>query len=280
MSETPSLYQAAVLGVVQGLTEFLPVSSSGHLIIVPRLLGWPSPPLAFDVAVHFGTLISLLCVYGRDLGQIAVAIPRALFPRGEDVAAETVVRARLGGLILLACVPAGIAGVLFKDFFESLFHGFGAVGAALLVTGGIIWVVEGLRGRIVERPRMSAWDALWVGVAQACAIVPGISRSGSTIAAGLARGLGREEAPRFAFLVSVPVIVGATVVTAHDLLARELPAGSVAAYVVGALAAAIAGWAAINVVLRAVVHGRLRYFSFYCWAVGAAVVVLAVLGRV
>jgi undecaprenyl-diphosphatase len=279
MSAEPTVWQAVVLGVVQGLTEFLPVSSSGHLVILPQLLGWPSPPLAFDVALHFGTLLSLMALYGRDLAGMAAAVPRALARRGGARDDQTLAQARLAGLVVLACVPAGVAGVLFEDTFESLFRGFGAVGAALMVTGVILWIAEAL-SRVALRERISAWDALWVGIAQAFAIVPGISRSGLTIAAGLARGLGREESPRFAFLISVPVILGATLFAAQGVLSAGPSPGALLSYAVGTFTAALSGWAAIKVVLRAVIGGRLHYFSYYCWSVGAVVVVLAVLGLV
>lgn len=279
MTQVPSVWHAAVLGLIQGLTEFLPISSSGHLVILPRLLGWQNPPIGFDVAVHFGTLVALVRFYWSDLKSMFAGLLRVLVHRGKPVSDETLAQARLGGLVLLACVPAGIAGVLFEGFFESLFHGFGAVGVALLATGGILWISEGLGERIAEHPKIGVWDAVWVGIAQSAAIVPGISRSGTTIAVGMLCGLGRKEAPRFAFLISVPVILGATMLSAYHLLAQGTPASMIVPYAVGVLTAAVSGWVAIKVVLQAVIRRQLRFFSVYCWVVGAVVIFLAFSGR-
>jgi len=279
VTQAPSVWHAAILGVIQGLTEFLPVSSSGHLVILPQLFGWQNPPIGFDVAVHFGTLIALVCFYWSELKGISAALLGVLVQRGKPLSDETLAQARLGGLVLLACVPAGIAGVLFERFFESLFHGFAAVGVALLATGGILWISEGLRKGTAEHSKIGVWDAIWVGIAQSVAIVPGISRSGTTIAAGLLCGLGRKEAPRFAFLISIPVILGATVLSAYHMLMQGMPANAIAPYAVGIITAGVSGWVAIKVVLQAVVRGQLRFFSVYCWTVGSAVILLALSGR-
>ncbi|MFA9432196.1 undecaprenyl-diphosphate phosphatase [Egicoccus sp. AB-alg2] len=277
-------FQAIVLGLLQGLTEFLPVSSSGHLQGVPYLLGWPSGSLTFDVMVHAGTLIAVL-VYFR--GDLAFLLTRATGLGGDYVPAERQQAWKVIGLLALGSIPAALAGLLFEDVFEAAFGSIRAVSAFLLVTAALLWFGEHLRmrraaaelGKTVgdlqshERHRdpgrredtTTMKDAALIGVAQALAIFPGISRSGATIAAGMTLGLSRAAAARFSFLLSIPVIIGATVFKLPDLGTVEpgtLPftplqiAG-------GVLTAAISGYLAITFLLKLVQRQNLLGFARY-----------------
>jgi undecaprenyl-diphosphatase len=252
---------AMVLGLVQGLTEFLPVSSSGHLVVVQHFLAVPGASVAFDVFLHLATLLAVVVYFRKDLRAILRDRRRML-------------------LLLVGSIPAGFAGVLLEDFFSRLFSSVLTVGGALLATGFILWGAERLAASY-RRPRraerMTLMDAWWVGVGQAVAIIPGVSRSGTTIAVGLAVGLERETAARFSFLLSVPVILGAAA-----LKLRHLPVSSLtdlAPLAAGFLMAFLSGLAAIRLLLGAVRQNRLTIFSWYVWALGAATVAAALAGR-
>ena len=263
------MLQAAVLGVVQGLTEFVPVSSSAHLVLVPFLFRWPIPSLAFDVAVHVGTALAVVVYFARDLAAILAGAARVVLGRADDRDRSN---ARLVPLLVVGSIPAGIAGVLLQGLFEDLFTDRGAVDRAgapitaafLLVTAGILVGAEAIYRRKPEGRRgleaVTPTDALVIGLLQAVAIAPGISRSGATIAGGIVRGLTREAAARFSFLLSLPAIVGAALLALPDL-----PHGvDVGPLVVGAAAAGITGFAAVAFLLRYLRTKTLRPFAGYC----------------
>lgn len=193
--------ESIVLGIVQGLTEFLPVSSSGHLVVTPALFGWDDPSLTFDLILHLGTLVAVVLAFRRDLAQLAAG----LLGRGEDPVAAR----RTVGLLLIGTVPAGIVGVAFGGFFEERFADPVAAAASLYVTAAILLGAEWIIRRGEGTTPVDARRAGVIGIAQAFAIFPGVSRSGSTIAAGLVQGVSREAATRFSFLLSIPAIVGA-----------------------------------------------------------------------
>lgn len=279
-----TILQALVLGIVQGATEFIPISSSAHLVLVPWLLGWAfnsrAEEVAFDVLLHWGTLLAVVLYFWRDLVVLIGAAVRGLV-RGRPL--ETP-EARLAWLIVLATIPAAILGAAFKDFFESVFSAPATVAALLLVTGLILAISERLTqhrasARLVRPWHSLTWlDALAVGVAQAVSILPGISRSGATIAAGLGRGLEREAAARFSFLLSIPIIFGAGLVSFRDLAKTgrmELP---VAVLIAGFVGAAIIGYISIAALLAYLRRQSLYIFAVYCWAVGAFCLVIALLG--
>jgi undecaprenyl-diphosphatase len=277
--EVPVL-QAIVLGLVQGLTEFLPVSSSGHLVVVPYLLGWPAPPLSFDVALHFGTLIAVVAYFWADLWYLA---SRSVGVGVVDEAESGRARRTLG-LLALGSVPAAIAGYFGQEFFAEIFKQPRLVAVFLVCTGGILWGAETVRRRraralapeALERDpaldlgrgeETTGWvDTLAIGSAQALAIFPGISRSGATIAAGMVRGMSRGGAARFSFLLSVPIIFGATLVSVRDLLSGE---GSEQAMftnlevAVGVGVAAASGYWAIRFLLKLVATDDLTGFARY-----------------
>lgn len=252
---------AALLGLVQGLTEFLPVSSSGHLVLLQHYFGVADVGIAFDVLLHLATMLAVVVYFRADLWRL-VRDPRKVL------------------LVVVSSIPAGIAGLALEDLFARLFASVTAVGVALLGTGFVLWGAERLSASYRERrngERMSFADAWWIGLGQALAIVPGLSRSGTTIAAGLARGLERESAARFSFLLSVPVILGAGVLQVRDLSFAS--AQEVAPLAAGFLAAFASGLAAIRILLDVIRRSRLTLFSWYVWTLGAVVLLLALGGR-
>jgi undecaprenyl-diphosphatase len=262
-----SLFQAFVLGIVQGLTEYLPVSSSAHLVLVPWALGWefdPDAAFAFDVLVQMGTLVAVIAFFRNDLVHMLRAILQALVHR-EAIQDPYV---RLAGLLVLGTIPAVIAGVALKDIVEAAFGSPLATSGFLLVTAALLFVAERIGKRL--RPLESAtWkDAVWIGLAQALALFPGISRSGATISAGLVRDLDRPSAARFSFLLSIPVMLGAGLLALGDLAALPSAAAYVPAVLVGFASAAIVGYASIRWLLGFVTRHSLAVFSAYCALVG------------
>jgi undecaprenyl-diphosphatase len=263
------IIQAIVLGIVQGATEFIPVSSSGHLVLVPWLLGWPSPGLVFDTVVHWGTLIAVLAYFWRDWWALIIAWLRGLFRwdwRDPN--------ARLLWFIMLGTVPAAAIGFLFEGFFEALFGRPEWVSFFLLVTAGLLVVAEHLGKRTRDLGGMRPPDSLVIGLGQAAAIAPGISRSGATIAVGVLRGLERPAAARFSFLLSTPIILGAGMFKLVDLLEAPDAMAQVPALVTGFLAAAVAGYLCIWLLLRYLQRGRLYPFALYCVWVGVSCLIV------
>jgi len=265
-------FEALALAIIQGLTEFLPVSSSGHLVLAQTFFGIdPASAFIYDIVLHLGTALAALAFYRRDVA----AVLRGLLPPYRQAPPELRRARRLLLLLAAATVPTAIIGFTFKDFFEGLFATPAAVVAALAVTGTFLIASSLLPATTLAVESITWWKAALVGVAQGIAIVPGISRSGSTIVAGLAAGLRREDAVRFSFLLSLPAICGAAL-----LELRHTPAGSpgvpVAVAAAGFAAAAATGYLAILLVLRWTRAGKLWQFGLYCWAAaGLSAAVLA-----
>ena len=237
-----------ILGIVQGLTEFLPISSSAHLVLVPRMLGWEEPELGLTVMLHLGTLVALLIYFRDDILGLILGV----LGRGPDPAAAR----RVTRFLIVGTIPAVIAGLAFGGFFEDAFHRPYESSIELLFTAAILIATE----RFGERAKRSELDdkrALGIGAAQALAILPGLSRSGSTIGAGLLAGLTREEATRFSFLLSSPAIAGAGV-----LDAAEGQLVVTAASVAGTIAAGVVGFLSIHYLLRFV---RTHSLTVFCW---------------
>ena len=250
------IIQAIILGIVQGATEFIPVSSSGHLVLVPWLLGWQSPGLVFDTAVQWGTLVAVLAYFWREWWQLITAWLRGLFRWDwRDP------QARLMWLLVVGSIPAAVIGYLLEDFFESLFGEPLWVSLFLLVTAGLLALSERLGRRTREIDDLGWLDALLIGLGQAAAIAPGISRSGATMAAGLLRGVKRPAAARFSFLLATPIILGAGLLQLSDLLDAPDPLAQVPSLAAGFLAAAISGYACIWGLLRYLQRGKLYLFS-------------------
>lgn len=276
------ILQAAVLGAVQGFTELVPVSSSAHLALVPALLGWPKPSVPFAVAVHVGTAAALMVYFRRDLSALVIGACKWLRSRerfqqrGQDEQDSV----RLLLLLLLATAPAAIVGPLAEDAVEAAFSSPTTVGAFLLVTAAILVVSERLSRGEEGRSETTWKDALWIGLAQVAALAPGISRSGATIAAGIALGLQPAAAVRFAFLMSIPVILGGGIFEAARLLREGLSESELGSYLVGALAAGACAWVAIVLVFGAVRRGKLSYYAFYCVLIGIIALAAGVIHRV
>ncbi len=262
-----SLFQALVLGIVQGLTEYLPVSSSAHLVLVPWALGWefePGAAYAFDVLVQMGTLVAVIAFFWGDLVHMLRAILQALVHR-EAIHDPYV---RLAGLMVLGTIPAVIAGVVLKDIVEAAFGSPLATSGSLLVTAALLLAAERIGKRLRSLESATWKDAVWIGLAQALALFPGLSRSGATISAGLLRGFDRPGSARYSFLLSIPVMIGAGVLTFGDLAALPGAAEFIPAVLVGFISAAIVGYASIRWLLGFVTRHSLGVFSAYCAVVG------------
>jgi undecaprenyl-diphosphatase len=269
-----SVFEALILGVVQGLTEFLPVSSSGHLVLVPEFFNLSQPTIGFDVLVHLATLVAVVGYFWRDVANMVLSIvaPSRL-PRG-----EAKVWRRMVLWLIIGSIPAALAGAFFADFFEGLFENTLAVGIFLVVTSLLLVGSDLALGRLTSQPvglrAMRAQDALIIGCFEALAIAPGLSRSGSTIAAGIFLGFERPAAARFSFLLSIPAILGAFVFTLRDI-SGGFAGASGAAYAVGAIAAAVSGFLAISLLMRYVKEHRLRVFAIYAAVVGLITIILS-----
>lgn len=252
------LLKAIILGAVQGLTEFLPISSSGHLVLGSELLNFQEQGLAFDIFVHFGTLLSVCIVFRQELFAMLRA-PLAVLQKRAD---EKLTRFFYWDLyIVIATLPAVAVGLFLKDSIEGIFGNILLVYSMLFVTGVIMTVTPYLRERNV---RLNCPRALLIGCAQAMAIFPGLSRSGSTIFMGMLLGVNRETVARFSFIMSIPAILGAVVLQAGDLLDNPPPAESLFLICAGMLASAISGYFAIILLLNVIRKNKLQYFGYYC----------------
>ncbi|HNS25181.1 MAG TPA: undecaprenyl-diphosphatase UppP [Methanobacteriaceae archaeon] len=266
-----TIIQAIILGMVQGLTEFLPISSSAHLVLIPELLGVKSN-LAFDTLLHLGTLIAVLYYFWNDVVNMIQAFISSLFdlPSGKfrEKLREDPYK-RLSWLIIVGTIPAGLMGVLFKDFFEGLFSSVTSVAVFMLITGFILWGVERMPRGNRDVKDISFTNSLLVGIAQGCAIAPGISRSGATIATSLFLGFDREMAARFSFLLSIPAILGAALIQVKDLTTGfDLSTG---VFLAGLLSSVIFGYLAIRFLMGYIKKHKLTIFAYYCWIVGIIV---------
>lgn len=258
MLSAMSILQAMVLGLVQGLGEFLPISSSAHLVLVPWFFGWPDPGLTFDVALHLGTLVAVLAYFWRDLLELVVdAVTR---PRSRD--------GRLFWYLVVASIPGALFGAIFEDQAETVFRSPALIALTLTLMGVGLWWADRVGRKARDMDDLTWGDSLIVGISQALAIVPGVSRSGITMTAGLLAGLERESAARFSFLLSVPIIAGAAV-----LKLKDLPLAAInAPFIVGVLTAAAVGYLAIRFLLHYVRHGSYFLFAAYRFLLALAVV--------
>lgn len=276
-----TIIQAIILGIVQGLTEFLPVSSSAHLVLVPQLINVnyanPAQAVAFDTLLHVGTLLAVIAYFWKDIIHIITGLISSILDifRGKFITGlREDPSKRLTWLLVIGTIPAAIAGVLLNDQFEALFNNYAAVGFFLLITGVLLWISERMKGGGDKQVKdMTFKNALAIGIFQAFAIAPGISRSGSTIAAGLLSGLERELAARYSFLLAIPVIAGAALVQVKSIGAG-LEANT-AALLAGFLAALIVGFLSIKLLLKLIKERSLMIFAYYCWIIGAATLIVS-----
>jgi undecaprenyl-diphosphatase len=265
--------QAFILGIVQGLTEFIPVSSSGHLVIVPWLLNWnidPEPAFVFDVLVQWGTLLALIVYFRADLISMLKAFAYKPDSSGDVSKPEK----RIGQLILLSTIPGLIGGLLLKSLIENAINSPLWVSIFLMVTGGFLFAAEKLGRRQKRISAMSNEDAIWIGISQILSLFPGISRSGSTITAGMLRGLIRKDAARFSFLMTVPIMIAAGIIALIDLYTHPDTLSQVGPILVGFLVATFVGYLSIRWLLRYLSERSLNIFSGYCILVGLGGVIL------
>ena len=267
-----AFWKAIVLGIIQGLTEFLPVSSSGHLALAQYFFGIKEPQLFFDVMLHVGTLGAVIVVFRRDIRDIFAAIfGRETKPRPDSSLQMTRKSGRLFALlIIVGSVPTVIIALVFKTFIEELFVLPLFVAGMLFTTGVILWLSGRFDSTDTAPRKLNTVSALIIGAVQGIATLPGISRSGITISAALARGINRAEAARFSLLLSVPAILGATLLELKDVTSVDIPVGTIIA---GTLVAFITGYMAVKVLLRALRSGQFSRFAYYCWGVGVVAIV-------
>ncbi len=265
-----SIWESIFLGILQGLTEFLPVSSSGHLVITQNILGVKQPGVTFEVFVHFGTLISVLWVFYPDIKKLILA---GLWLNNDRVTRRMIF------LLIMGCIPTAVMGLVFQPFFVGLFDSVITVGAMLLVTGSLLWLINWKVPGRKKVERMSILDAVFVGVFQGVAIIPGISRSGATISAALIKDLDRETAIRYSFLLAVPAIFGAALLEAREILTGSNEFISLIPGALGTTAAFFSGILAIRTFIRLLHAGKLYYFAYYCWLAGSLVILWQVIQR-
>ncbi|MCA9508531.1 MAG: undecaprenyl-diphosphatase UppP [Myxococcales bacterium] len=261
-----TLLQALLLGIVQGLTEYVPVSSSAHLVLVPNILGWQfceKESFIFDVLVQLGTLFGVMIFFAPVIRRVVVGVIAGLVAKDPWSNSDS----RMGWLVVIATMPAALIGILFKDSISGYFSSPLAACYCLIFTGFAMMLAEKFAKKF-ER-NMNQIDALSIGFAQTLALLPGVSRSGSTIAAGIARGFSRTDAARFSFLMSIPVMLGASLVASIELFKdAELVARMAMPLLVGFISAAISGYIVIKWFMKFLGTHRLIWFSFYCISIG------------
>ncbi|MDP8227729.1 MAG: undecaprenyl-diphosphatase UppP [Candidatus Celaenobacter polaris] len=254
--------KSIILGIVQGLTEFLPVSSSGHLVIFQKLLKFNDPGVLFEIAVHLGTLVAVIIYFRKDIWEII----QSIFNWRKDAPENIKYAHHLLFHLIIASVITAIIGFAFKDIFESLFENTVLVGFMLIITGGILFASDKIRN--TTKKKMSVPSSLLVGFAQSIAIIPGISRSGATITTGIFTGRTRDLATRFSFLLSIPAILGATILKIKNMQSAMSSSEVVLNFILGGIAAAIVGYFAISFLIKMIKQAELFYFSIYCWIIG------------
>jgi len=263
-----SLARAVILGLVQGLTEFLPISSSAHLAYFQRYLGISKPQLSFTVFLHFATLLAILFFFRKDLWEILKGFRNVDRPKTNP-------STRILFLLIIGSLPVAILGALLRDKVESLFSNLALVSFFLMLTGILLFFGDRIKSAHKGILETGIVDGLIIGLAQACAILPGISRSGATIIFGLFCGLQRKWAVRYSFFLAVPAILGATVLEIPNTI-WMVNANTLAYYIVGTVAALLSGYWSLGVVLRFVQKSRLRYFAYYCMILGLIVLFIQI----
>lgn len=271
-----TIFQSMLLGLVQGLTEFLPISSSGHLVIVPYLLGWDIPAkdaFIFDVLVQVATLVAVVAYFWSDLLKIIQGFYHGLRIK-KPLADEY---SRLGIFILIATLPAGLIGLLIKDLVE---HAFGSpvmTAVFLFGTAGLLILAEKVGARNRKLHQMTWIDALWMGFFQALSVFPGISRSGSTITGGMVRNFERESAARFSLLMSIPIMLAAGLLTTLDMLSLPNWGQGLIVFIPGFIIAAISGYLSIRWLLKYLIRGSLYLFAGYCVGIGILTIIVSLI---
>lgn len=262
------IIESFVLGAVQGLAEFLPISSSGHLVVVPWFFGWPDPGLGFSVALHWGTLVSALVYFWNDIILIIKGFWHSLFKSTRDL--NNNIYQKLAWLLVIASIPAAIAGLLLESYAEHLFRNPLLVGTALAVMGIVLYTFDRYGSKQKNLAHITWLDALWLGLSQALAIIPGVSRSGATMTLALGLGFTRADAARFSFLMLIPVSFGAGLLKFQDfnngVTTTEL--------IVGFVTSAVVGYLAIKFLLNYLAKSDFKIFAWYRLALAALIITL------
>ena len=274
--------QAAILGLIQGLAEFLPISSSGHLALLQHFFGVNADNVViFTVLLHVGTLISVFFMYWHDILELIIELGLTIKDifTGKGLRLDERPVRKLGVMIITATIPTAIIGFAFNDFFEGLYSNILFIGIGFLITGTFLFIAERIGSNKTDIERMNFRNAIFVGVMQGVAIYPGISRSGSTLMAGLTAGLKREFAVRFAFLISIPSIMGSALLEGKDAVEAGIDTVFAGPILLGMAVAAVSGVLAIKLMIKVVSDKKLKYFSYYVWALGTGVIIYSLLAR-
>jgi undecaprenyl-diphosphatase len=272
-----SVLQSIILGIIQGLTEFLPVSSSAHLVLTPYLLGWEIPAqeaFIFNVLVQVASLVAVIAYFWTDLLAILRAWVSGIIQRKPFADPQ----ARLGWFLILATIPAGLAGLLVKDLVEQAFASPVATAMFLFVTAAMLTAAEYFSQQKRELDHLNWKDSLWIGLAQAVAIFPGISRSGATISGGMALGLKRPAAARFAFMMSIPIMLAAGLLASLDMVKIPGVLSMFPVFIPGLITSAIVSYFAIRWLLKYLTHRSLYIFAVYCAILGTVTLVFSKIG--
>ncbi len=273
-----NIISAIILGAVQGISEFLPISSSAHLVLVPHILGVETG-LAFDTILHLGTLIAIFSFFWKDIINLIKGFILSLIDLSEGKELfiselKKVPEKRLSWLLIIATIPTGLMGLLLKDAVETIFRGTVFVGIFLIITGIILYLSERRPSGDITAKNMSFKDALIIGICQGFAVLPGISRSGSTIASGLFLGLNREYAARYSFLLCIPAVLGAGLIQAKDIVTLD---ASISVLVVGFISSVVFGYLSIKLLLKIIEGWSLDVFAYYCWIIGIITTILSII---
>ncbi|WP_188455389.1 undecaprenyl-diphosphate phosphatase [Virgibacillus oceani] len=267
MTEFWLLVKYIILGLFQGFTEPIPISSSGHLVILRELFNIEIKGLSFEILVNFGSLLAVLVIYRKDIIRLVTNFFRFIFAKDEAAKADF----QFMMYLVIATIPTGVIGLLFEDYISSKLSTVAIVGVTLLITGFALWIIRNLRGNKNDR-EISLKDAIIVGLAQAVALIPGISRSGATIVAAMLLGMKRETALRFSFLLYIPVSLGITVMSASDIVNDKNFDVLMIPYLLAFMASIIASYFALKWFINIMANGNLKYFSYYCFIAGILVI--------
>ncbi|MFN2128122.1 MAG: undecaprenyl-diphosphatase UppP [Anaerolineales bacterium] len=267
-----TVIQSIILGIIQGITEFLPISSSGHLVIVPYLLGWDIPDteaFVFNVLVQVASLFAVIFYFWSELLEIGKEMWAGLLNKS-PLNSE---KSRLGWLLILATIPAGLIGFILRSLVKQAFASPIIVAFSLLLTAGLLLLAEVSGKRTKRINQIDWWDSLWIGLFQVLAVFPGVSRSGATISAGMMRDLKRPESARFAFLMSVPIMLAAGLSATYDLIQLPNILDLILTFLPGFISSAIAGYISIRWLLKYLAKNPLIFFALYCAALSIFIIV-------
>lgn len=266
-----TIFESIILGIIQGLTEFLPVSSSGHLVLAQYFWGINEPGISFEIIAHLGSLLAVILYFHKDLYALLISAMK-IFSSKKTY--SDINNLKIIAYLILATITTAGIGIMFKDYFEMLYNIPLAVAIALFITGLITYISDKIPNGSFADYDLGWGKAIFIGIGQALAIIPGISRSGTTIAFSLFSKMKRENAARFSFLLSIPAILGAAVLDFFDM--EKLDSSTLISYGFGALSAFISGFLVIALLLNLIQKKKLKYFSFYCWIISLLTIALII----